>query len=292
MGLAYDANQLFKVPSNKTQIIKAVKSLESPEEEEEEIQKDRPKSKKPDKKIKKNVAMELEAEARAPRERKFRVPQNQVIFVTYMMDKYGEDYEAMARDKKNYYQLTWRQIRKQINVFKGVPEQYAEYLVKKGEIVLDDPEPLEVTKKKISEENVRKFNLPQPGSKRQMKKNKKTTKGWIEEEVRREEEKNYDDFDDDADDIDDADGLEDIHVAGQDKGGKKIQLFSDDDNDDDDEEDEDDKPEKKKKKMDDSDSDSPGELEDDQNGEFVSLSDMSDQELSEDDDAEFSSDSE
>lgn len=39
--------------------------------------------------------------------------------------------QAMARDKKNYYQETWKQIRAKINVFKGIPEQYNEYLASK-----------------------------------------------------------------------------------------------------------------------------------------------------------------
>lgn len=34
----------------------------------------------------------------------------------------------MARDKKNHYQLTWKQIRAKIKMFKGIPEQYSEYI--------------------------------------------------------------------------------------------------------------------------------------------------------------------
>lgn len=34
----------------------------------------------------------------------------------------------MSRDKKNHYQLTWKQIRAKIKMFKGIPEQYNEYI--------------------------------------------------------------------------------------------------------------------------------------------------------------------
>jgi ubiquinone biosynthesis protein COQ9 len=34
----------------------------------------------------------------------------------------------MARDPKNYYQETWRQIRNKIKKFKNIPEQYSKYM--------------------------------------------------------------------------------------------------------------------------------------------------------------------
>lgn len=34
----------------------------------------------------------------------------------------------MARDKKNHYQLTWKQIRAKIKIFEGISEQYKEYI--------------------------------------------------------------------------------------------------------------------------------------------------------------------
>jgi ubiquinone biosynthesis protein COQ9 len=34
----------------------------------------------------------------------------------------------MARDPKNYYQETWRQIQNKIKKFKKIPEQYGMYL--------------------------------------------------------------------------------------------------------------------------------------------------------------------
>ncbi|KAF7991487.1 hypothetical protein HCN44_008799 [Aphidius gifuensis] len=134
MGLAYDANASIKIPSTKSEMLKKAKLLASGALVTASVG---PKKKK--RVAKKNsVALALEADANAPRERMFRLPSGQVQFLTSMMDKYGEDYQSMARDKKNYYQLTWKQLRAKINTFKGIPEQYAEYLVNKGEIVLDD----------------------------------------------------------------------------------------------------------------------------------------------------------
>ncbi|KAK3095549.1 hypothetical protein FSP39_015991 [Pinctada imbricata] len=47
-----------------------------------------------------------------------------------MMEKYGEDYKAMARDSRNHFQDTPKQIKRKIQVFKSIPEQYNEYLSK------------------------------------------------------------------------------------------------------------------------------------------------------------------
>lgn len=62
----------------------------------------------------------------------FRLPKGQVEFITYLLDKYGHDYKAMAKDKKNYYQETWKQLRAKVKTFMGIPKQYAEYLKARG----------------------------------------------------------------------------------------------------------------------------------------------------------------
>lgn len=129
MGLAYDTNEVLPIPNVKRALLEEAKqkfvesSMQSESEEESDVEKVPPKI---------HVAKALEADAKAPRKRMFRLPNGQVNFITYLLDKYGEDYKAMARDKKNYYQLTWKQIRAKIKTFKGIPEQYNEYLSKKA----------------------------------------------------------------------------------------------------------------------------------------------------------------
>uniref|UniRef100_A0A1B6CTP2 Nucleolar protein 16 n=1 Tax=Clastoptera arizonana TaxID=38151 RepID=A0A1B6CTP2_9HEMI len=116
MGLAYDSNVSVAIPSSNFKS-KLRHSLSE-------------KSDKP-KPTKTHVVMELEEDAHAPRERSFKLPTGRVRWLTYLMDKYGEDYKAMAKDKKNHYQDTWKQLRAQIKQFKGIPEQYNEYLASK-----------------------------------------------------------------------------------------------------------------------------------------------------------------
>ncbi|CAD1474888.1 unnamed protein product [Heterotrigona itama] len=89
MGLAYDSNDALKIPNTKREFIKEVlkKKDENDEdklETEEDVEMIPPKV---------YVAQELEAEAKAPRRKMFRLPNNQVYFLTYLMDKYGEDYK-------------------------------------------------------------------------------------------------------------------------------------------------------------------------------------------------------
>ncbi|GFG32631.1 hypothetical protein Cfor_08576, partial [Coptotermes formosanus] len=117
MGLVYDANKALKIPS--------AKELLQPMEHDGE-------SVGPDNEIsqsaKSYVAKELEMDAKVPRVKNFRLPNNQVTWLTYLIDKYGENYKAMAKDPKNYYQETWKQIRNKIKKFKNIPEQYGKYL--------------------------------------------------------------------------------------------------------------------------------------------------------------------
>lgn len=48
-----------------------------------------------------------------------------------MIEKYGENYEKMARDYRNFYQDTPSQIKKKITLFKKNKNQYAKYLKEK-----------------------------------------------------------------------------------------------------------------------------------------------------------------
>ena len=89
MGLAYDPNEVLKIPNRINDTVENIKNeviaTATFSEEDYEIEK-RP--------LKAHVAEDLEKEARAPRERMFKLPKGQVQFVTYMMDKYGDDYKV------------------------------------------------------------------------------------------------------------------------------------------------------------------------------------------------------
>ncbi|XP_058809049.1 nucleolar protein 16 [Phymastichus coffea] len=178
MGLAYDPNDVLKVPSLKQTFLETVKNSQQDESETENVEENVPN--------KLYVAQSLEKEARHPRAKLFRLPNNEVQFATYMMDKYGDDYKAMVRDRKNYNQLTWRQIKAKINRLKSIPEQYAEYLVKTGEIVLSDPTPLKNPKKLkplVLQEPVEKKNGTRL-SRRKRQKNKNLFQTvWQEESI-------------------------------------------------------------------------------------------------------------
>ena len=92
MGLAYNPNKVLKIPNSKKEIFKAMKPGDqlSPvsDSEDEKVEKKLPQ--------KLHVAQSLEDDARHPRVRLFRLPNNEVHFVTYMMDKYGDDYEVIC----------------------------------------------------------------------------------------------------------------------------------------------------------------------------------------------------
>uniref|UniRef100_H2Y569 Nucleolar protein 16 n=1 Tax=Ciona savignyi TaxID=51511 RepID=H2Y569_CIOSA len=81
--------------------------------------------------------MELEAE-QGEKERNIKLPADNVLFCIYMLDKYKEDYKAMARDKRNAYQLTPKQIRHEIREFKRSKQQYQKYLDSKREQIVND----------------------------------------------------------------------------------------------------------------------------------------------------------
>ncbi|XP_075398107.1 nucleolar protein 16 [Tenrec ecaudatus] len=64
------------------------------------------------------VLNELETEASLPEKKDHSLSRDLIDYVRYMVENHGEDYKAMARDEKNYYQDTPKQIRNKINVYK------------------------------------------------------------------------------------------------------------------------------------------------------------------------------
>ena len=49
-----------------------------------------------------------------------------------MIEKHGSNYEAMARDHHNDYQLTARQLERKVEKFRNVPKAYERYLAEKA----------------------------------------------------------------------------------------------------------------------------------------------------------------
>ncbi|XP_006747978.2 nucleolar protein 16 [Leptonychotes weddellii] len=65
-----------------------------------------------------SLTSDLEAEASLPEKKGNTLSRDLIDYVRYMVENHGEDYKAMARDEKNYYQDTPKQIRNKINVYK------------------------------------------------------------------------------------------------------------------------------------------------------------------------------
>lgn len=92
MGLAYTANDAVKIPNAKKEILENAKRLAKDEETSSENDEGEEEAHVPSRI---DVVENLEAEAKAPRERRFRLSNNQVQFATYMLDKYGDDYKVI-----------------------------------------------------------------------------------------------------------------------------------------------------------------------------------------------------
>lgn len=60
---------------------------------------------------------DLEAEASKPRKKKFKFGKEMCKELEYYVQKYGNDFHAMARDKKNIYQDSPGQFKNKINKY-------------------------------------------------------------------------------------------------------------------------------------------------------------------------------
>merc|ERR1712029_800045 len=100
--------------------MKKKKGMEVDENEEEGVRR------------KSEVVAKLEDEAKFEAKQTFRFTPTQVQLITYMMDKHGEDWSAMARDPKNHYQETAAKLRGMVTKFISIPEHYAVYCRERG----------------------------------------------------------------------------------------------------------------------------------------------------------------
>ncbi|XP_005147380.2 nucleolar protein 16 [Melopsittacus undulatus] len=75
------------------------------------------------------VLNEMEYEASLPEKKSNTLSRDLIDYVRYMIQNHGENYKEMARDEKNYYQDTPKQIKRKINVYKNFyPEEYKEFV--------------------------------------------------------------------------------------------------------------------------------------------------------------------
>ena len=90
---------------------------------------------------KKSVADKLADEvASKPAAKNFRFGPDNIKFCAYMIEKHGDDYQAMVRDKANHYQESAGQIRAKIKKFLSIPDHLRVYQKAKeiAEANLDD----------------------------------------------------------------------------------------------------------------------------------------------------------
>ncbi|KAG9351946.1 hypothetical protein JZ751_023197 [Albula glossodonta] len=113
MGLAFDPNLTLPVRKQTPQI-------PGSEEEAEASQ---------GLVIKPYVIKELEAEASLPGKDTKSLSRDTIEYVQYMIREHSDNYKAMARDEKNYYQDTPKQIRRKVELYKRFhPEQYNAFI--------------------------------------------------------------------------------------------------------------------------------------------------------------------
>lgn len=116
MGLAYDANTIMKMPKSIHEgYFSTTEEEKKPTSHEGEVRE-------------KMIVDELEEEAKANvntvkvRVGPKQLPPRVVSRAIYLIKKYRDDYKAMAKDHKNYYQESWKQIRRKIQEFKKLYE--------------------------------------------------------------------------------------------------------------------------------------------------------------------------
>uniref|UniRef100_A0A8C1UUL9 Nucleolar protein 16 n=2 Tax=Cyprinus carpio TaxID=7962 RepID=A0A8C1UUL9_CYPCA len=74
-----------------------------------------------------SLSMEVEASLRG--ESRTTCSTDMTEYVQYMVKEHNEDYKAMARDEKNYYQDTPKQIKRKVEFYKRChPKEYAAFI--------------------------------------------------------------------------------------------------------------------------------------------------------------------
>ncbi|NWU74910.1 NOP16 protein, partial [Onychorhynchus coronatus] len=114
MGLSGDPNKALPIPKN---LVSGAETESSGQQSGKKI------VRKP------YVVTEMEYEASLPEKKSNTLSRDLIDYVRYMIQNHGENYKEMARDEKNYYQDTPKQIKRKINVYKNFyPEEYKEFM--------------------------------------------------------------------------------------------------------------------------------------------------------------------
>merc|ERR1712141_125580 len=130
MGVAFDANKVVEQKSIKKQFVEIAKKAST-----ETIEKNEAENTKTPRKRETSVIKRLEAEAaeaNANKKQTFRFPREQVRWLSYCLDKHGDNFKAMARDPKNIWQETPKQIRQKLLKFISIPDQFNVYASERG----------------------------------------------------------------------------------------------------------------------------------------------------------------
>ncbi|XP_041050512.1 nucleolar protein 16 [Carcharodon carcharias] len=107
MGLASDPNHAIPIKNNKQM------KMETASKDGKQVI------------IKPYVIKELEAEASLPEVKNTTLSKELIDFVRHMVENYKDNYKAMARDERNYYQDTPNQIKNKIASYKRFyPSEY------------------------------------------------------------------------------------------------------------------------------------------------------------------------
>ncbi|XP_054832774.1 nucleolar protein 16 [Eublepharis macularius] len=110
MGLAVDPNKAVPIPKLMQQVMNM--EVDGQEGKKRIVQKP-------------YVLNELQYEASLPEKKSETLSRDLIDYVQHMIRNHGENYKAMARDEKNYYQDTPKQIKRKIDVYKRFyPEEY------------------------------------------------------------------------------------------------------------------------------------------------------------------------
>nr|XP_056718620.1 nucleolar protein 16 [Euleptes europaea] len=110
MGLAADPNKAVPIPKLMQPVMKM--DLDGPGKKTTVVRKP-------------YVLSELEYQASLPEKKSETLSRDLIDYVQHMIRSHGQNYKAMARDEKNYYQDTPKQIKGKISVYKRFyPEEY------------------------------------------------------------------------------------------------------------------------------------------------------------------------